>query len=253
MNPNITLIKNKKPDLPICKMSCDVELNKNLNKYKLTSFLNKSQSTMIIGKPGSGKTSLLYALFKSEKPTLFRDVFENIFIFQPKESSNSMTDKIFHDNLPDENIFYDLTEDTLSEVFNRIKEENESDEYEGTLNHCILIDDFTAHLRDNPIIKNLLKEILMNRRHLHISIFFIVQSFKSVEPDIRKLIDNYFIYKTNKQGLEQIFSEVIELPSKYIYPISNLVFDKRFNFLFINTETKTLMKNWDTIVIGEED
>jgi len=249
----ISLVKNKKPDLPICKMSCDVELNKNLSKYKLTSFLNKSQSTMIIGKPGSGKTSLLYALFKSERPTLFRDVFENIFIFQPKESSNSMTDKIFHDNLPDENIFYDLTEDTLSEVFNRIKEENESDEYEGTLNHCILIDDFTAHLRDNPIIKNLLKEILMNRRHLHISIFFIVQSFKSVEPDIRKLIDNYFIYKTNKQALEQIFSEVIELPSKYIYPISNLVFDRRFNFLFINTETKTLMKNWDTIVIGDEN
>jgi GTPase SAR1 family protein len=246
---NIRLIKNEKPNLPVCKMNCDVELNPNLNRYPLTNFLNKSQSTMIIGKPGSGKTSLLYALFKNKNPTLFRDVFENIFIFQPKESSNSMTDKIFHNNLPDENIFYDLTSETLSEVFNRIKEDNESDEYEGTLNHCILIDDFTAHLRDNPVIKGILKEILMNRRHLHISIFFIVQSYKSVEPDIRRVIDNYFIYKTSKQGLEQIFSEIIELPSKYIYPISNLVFDKKYNFLFINTETKTLMKNWDTIEI----
>jgi hypothetical protein len=251
MTSNITLIKNKKPDLPVCKMSCDVELNKNLNKYKLTSFLNKSQSTMIIGKPGSGKTSLLYAFFKNEKPTLFRDVFENIFIFQPKESSNSMTDKIFHDNLPDENIFYDFTEESLSEVFNRIKEENESEEYEGTLNHCILIDDFTAKLRESPVIKSILKEILMNRRHLHISIFFIVQSYKSVEPDIRKLIDNFFIYRTSKQGLEQIFSEIVELPSKYIYPISNLVFDKKFNYLFINTESKRMFKNWDEIIIEE--
>lgn len=249
MDVNIKLIKNEKPNLPICKMMCDTELNPNLNKYELTKFLNKSQSTMIIGRPGSGKTSLLYALFKQDKPNLLKDVFENIFLFQPKESGNSMSDKIFHDNLPTENLFYDLSEESLQSVFDRIKEENESDEYEGSLNHCIILDDFTAHLRDNPTIKNLLKEILMNRRHLHISIFFIVQSYKSVEPDIRKLIDNFFIYKTSKQGLEQIFSEVIELPSKYIYPISNLVFDKRFNFLFVNTDTKTLMKNWDTIVI----
>lgn len=249
--PPIRLIENNKPNLPVCKMSCDVELNKNLNKYPLTSFLNKSQSTGIIGRPGSGKTSLLYALFKNEKPALLRDVFHNIFLFQPKESSNSMSDKIFHNNLPDENLFYDLTEENLLEVFNRIKEENESDEYEGVLHHCIILDDFAAHLRDSPVIKSVLKDILMNRRHLHISIFFIIQSYKSIEPDIRRLMDNYFIYKTNKQGLEQIFSEIIELPSKYIYPISNLVFDKKYNFLFINVESKTLMKNWDTIVIDE--
>lgn len=251
MSTNIKLITNKKPDLPICKMICDVELNPNLNNYELTKFLNKSQSTMIIGRPGSGKTSLLYALFKQDKPNLLKGVFENIFIFQPKESSNSMSDKIFHKNLPEENIFYDLTEDSLNEVFNRIKEDNESDEYVGTMNHCILIDDFTAHLRENPVIKNLLKEILMNRRHLHISIFFLVQSFKSVEPDVRRLIDNFFIYKTSKQGLEQIFHEVIELHTKYILPISNLVFDKKYNFLFLNTESKRMFKGWDEIIIEE--
>jgi len=248
---NIRLIENKKPNLPICKMSCDVKLNKNLDQFELTKFLNRSQSTAIIGRPGSGKTSLLYALFKNEKPSLLRDVFHNIFLFQPKESSNSMSDKIFHNNLPDENLFYDLTEDNLKEVFERIKEDNESDEYEGVLHHAIIFDDQTAHLRDNPKIKSLLKEILMNRRHLHVSVFFIIQTFKSIEPDLRRLIDNYFIYKTSKESLEQIFSEVIELPSKFIYPISNLVFDAKYNFLFVNVESKTLMKNWDTIVIED--
>ena len=174
-------------------------------------------------------------------------MFENIFLFQPKESSNSMGDKIFHDNLPDENIFYDMTESNLKSVFERMKDEN--DEYDNKINHCIIIDDFTAHLRENPAIKSLLKEMIMNRRHIHLSLFFIVQSYKSVEPDIRKLIDNFFIYKTSKQGLEQIFSEIVELPSKFIYPISELVFDKKFNFLFLNTDTKRMFKNWDEIVI----
>jgi hypothetical protein len=136
------------------------------------------------------------------------------------------------------------------QVFKRIKDENE--EYEDDINHCIIIDDFTAHLRENQGIKNLLKEILMNRRHLHISLFFIVQSFKSVEPDIRRLIDNFFIYKTSKQGLEQIFSEVIELPSKYIYPISNLVFDKKYEYLFVNVDTKRMFKGFDEIIIDQD-
>jgi hypothetical protein len=250
MSINIKLIKNNKPNLPVCKMGCDKELNENLNKYELTKFLNRSQSTMIIGKMGSGKTSLLYALFKTNKPTLLKNVFENIFLFQPKESSNSMNDKIFHDNLPEENLFYDLTEDSLNEVFNRIKEENE--EYEDEINHCIIIDDFTAHLRENIGIKNLLKEMLMNRRHLHISLFFIVQSYKSVEPDIRKLIDNFFIYRVNKQALEQLFNEVIELPSKYIIPISNLVYDKKYEYLFVNVDSKRMFKGFDEIIIDQD-
>jgi len=249
---NIKLIENKKPTLPICSMVCDVKLNKNLDQFELTKFLNKSQSTAIIGRPGSGKTSLLYALFKSQKPSLLRDAYHNIFLFQPKESGNSMADNIFGKNLPEENLFYELNEETLQSVFDKITNENESDEYEGILHHAIILDDQTAHLRDNPKIKNILKEMLMNRRHLHLSIFFIIQTFKSIEPDIRRLVDNYFIYKTSKQSLEQIASEVIELPSKYIYPLSNLVFNAKYNFLFINVETKTMMRNWDTIVIEED-
>lgn len=250
---NIRLIKNEKPNLPVCKMNCDVELNPNLNKYELTKFLNKSQSTLVIGKPGSGKTSLLYALFKNEKPALLRNAYHNIFLFQPKESGNSMADNIFDKNLPPENLFYDLTEDNLTEVFNKVKEENASDEYEGTINHCIIIDDFTAHLRENPVIKNLLHEILANRRHLHVSIFFIVQSYKSVEPSIRKLIDNLFIYRVNKQALGQIFQEVIEVPSKYVIPISNLVYDKKYEYLFVNVDTKRMFKGFDEIIIDQEE
>ena len=33
--------------------------------------------------------------------------------------------------------------------------------------------------------------------------------------------------------------------------ILKLVYDKPFNFLFINTDTQTLFKNWDQILISE--
>ncbi len=43
-----------------------------------------------------------------------------------------------------------------------------------------------AYLKDNETRK-LFKEIIYNRRHLHISIFFCVQSWLSIEKDLRTL------------------------------------------------------------------
>jgi hypothetical protein len=35
--------------------------------------------------------------------------------------------------------------------------------------------------------------------------------------------------------------------------IMKLVYDKRFNFLFINTDTARMFKNWDEIKFQEDD
>ena len=53
-------IKNRTPILPQCKFLCDGKLNQKLDNYELTKFLNCHSTTLFIGKPRSGKTSLLY-------------------------------------------------------------------------------------------------------------------------------------------------------------------------------------------------
>ena len=62
----ITIKKNDAPKLPRCEMLCDKGLHDKLNKYDLTKFLNNHSTTLLIGRPGSGKTSLLYSLFKKQ-------------------------------------------------------------------------------------------------------------------------------------------------------------------------------------------
>jgi hypothetical protein len=42
--------------------------------------------------------------------------------------------------------------------------------------------------------------------------------------------------------LETIFDEQIEINKKYVLPISKLVYDKPYNFLFINTDLQTLSR-----------
>lgn len=227
--------KNKKPTLKITKMLCDEPLHKKLDKYELTKHLNCSSSNLIIGKPGSGKTSLLYSFFAS--PSLMRSCFHNIYLFQPEASRASMKDKLF-DEL--EYKFDELTVENLQNVFDLIESEPE-------FNHAIIFDDMTAYLRDEGI-KKLLKKMCYNRRHIHLSIFFLCQTYLSVEPDIRKCFSNLFIFKCSDMELEKILSEHARNKRKMATEISELVFDKPYNFLFINVVHNKFFKNWDEII-----
>ena len=99
----ISIKKNLAPILPQSKFLCDGKLGQKLDEYELTKISNCHSTTLFIGKPRSGKTSLLYSLLKSKK--LLKQCFENIFSFQPRHSKASMKDKLF-DQL-DENKKFD--------------------------------------------------------------------------------------------------------------------------------------------------
>lgn len=226
---------NKAPKLPVCEMVCDKKIHQKLDEYDLTKFLNCHSTNLIIGKPQSGKTNLLYQLFKSKH--LLKNCYDKIFLFQPAQSRASMKDKLF-DKIPDEQKFEELSIENLDYVDNNLDEGN----------NCLIFDDMTAYLKDNETRKKL-KELVMNRRHKHLSIFFLVQTYYSVEKDIRKLFSNIFIFRVSKKEMENIFDEVIETHKSYIPDITKLVFDKPYKYLFVNTDSQRLFSGFDEIII----
>lgn len=232
---SIEIKENPKPKLKVCEMLCDARLHPKLDEYDLTSFLNSHSTTLFIGRPKSGKTSLLYSFFKSRE--IFKGTFDKVFLFQPEQSRASMKDKLF-DSLPEEQKFEELNIDNLELM------EAQLSEY----NNVAIFDDMTAYLKDSSIRKKL-KELVFNRRHKHLTIIFLVQTYLSVEKDIRKLFSNIFIFKTSKSELEQIFDELVELPKDYILPIMRLVYDKPHQYLFINTDSQRMFKGFDEILI----
>jgi len=228
--------------MKVCEMICDGGLHEKLNKYEMTKFLNTHSTTLFIGAPGSGKTSLLYSFFQSKE--LFRKTFHNIYLFQPTNSRKSMKDDLF-DLIPSEQRYDELNFENLMEVMDKVK--NEDKKY----NNVILFDDMTAALKNGDTLK-LLKELIFNRRHLSCSIFFLVQTWFSVPKDIRKLFSNIFIFKVSKKELETIADEVIEQKKEYIPAISKMVYKEPFRYLFINTDTGRMFSDFNEIIIDEE-
>ena len=131
--------------MPQCQFLCDNKIHPKLDKYELMKFLKCHSTNLLIGKPRSGKTSLLYSLFKSKR--LLKKCYENIFLFQPTHCRQSMKDKDLFDQLDDHKKYNELSYENLKYVVDTIKIEVE----EENVNNCIIFDDMGAYLRDNKI------------------------------------------------------------------------------------------------------
>lgn len=238
----IEIIENEKPNMPECKMLCDNGLHNKLNKYELTKFLNQHSTTLFIGKPRSGKTSLLFSLIKG----VLKKCFHRIYVFQPSESRASMSNDLFG-KLPQEQVYDELNVENLQEVMDKIRVDASKD-----LNSLIIFDDQTAHLKKKDTLQ-LFKELIFNRRHLHTSLYFCVQTYFSVPKDIRRLWTNLFIFKTSKDELINLWSEQIEYENSILPKIRKLVYDKPYQYLFINADSQRMFKGFDEIKIYDSD
>lgn len=232
----ITIKKHDKPKLKTCEMLCDGGIDDKLNKYELTKHLNNHSTILMLGKPRSGKTSLLYSFFKSKE--IYGKTFDKVFIIQPEQSRASMKDPLF-DKLPDDQRFDELTVENLETIDNNLSE----------YNNILILDDVTADLKQPENCKKL-KEFVYNRRHKHLTILFLCQSWISVPKDIRKLFSNIFLFKCSKKEMETLWDEVIEMNKDYMLPIMKHVYNAPYKFMFIDTDSQQFFDGWDEIIIS---
>jgi hypothetical protein len=206
-------IEKQAPHLVKTKMICDNGLADKLNNFEVLKHLNQHSTTLLVGKPRSGKTSLITSLFSSRE--CMKKVFHKVYIFQPASSGASVKNNVF-DKLPPEQIFNELTIEDLNQVYNDIQA------LPKDYNKCIILDDQGSYLK-NKELQRLFKNLCFNRRHLGVSIYFLTQTYFSVPRELRKIFNNLFIFKTSKMELQTIFEEQIELDKSYVLPISKLV------------------------------
>jgi AAA15 family ATPase/GTPase len=245
---SLELKKNKKLSLDIPEFNCDHNpLGEHLNKYEMLSHLNCFGFTGIIGKPGSGKTSLLVSFLTGKKDKkVFRKVFDHVVLVMPTSSRSSIKKNPFANHNPDK-MYEDLDYDSISTIHSNLK--LSSAENETTL---LILDDIGATLK-NTELQKLFRKIIYNRRHLKVHVFVLLQSYLSVPKEIRKIFTNLIMFKPSKVEFQNLFDELFETKKDLAIDIMNMTYDVPHQYLFLNIESQRLYKNFDEIIIHDKD
>ena len=222
-------------------------MGSHLDIHPLTQLLNIYGFTVLIGRPGFGKTSTAIALITQKNPKIYRKTHHHVIIMMPANSIGSLKKNPFK-SLPEQNIYHELNDMSINQVFQNIDIASKKDE--KTL---LFIDDMTADLKKTKFIMETLKRLIYNRRHLKLNIIITSQSYVNLPLDIRKNITNMFLYKPSKKEFQLIFEELIESKRDLFLDVMKIAYDKKHNFLFLNVPTQRLFKNWDEIIFHDED
>ena len=236
--------KNKSPNIEKIKFECDHEIHPKLNEFPLArDFLNRSNTTIFIGRQGSGKTSLMVNIVKK----LYKKCFHNVYVFMPQSSRKSLKNNIFDKYLPEDQIYEELNGQTIQELYHKLKE-NSSEGYRS----LVIYDDVQRALKDNSVLLSL-KNIVANQRHLKVCNIILLQNYFALDKSLRELANNIVLFKLNKTQTEKVFNECVESAKDKFSDIRDLVFDKPYTWMFINLPSQRIFKEWDEIIYNDDE
>ena len=242
----ITIKKNPIIKLDIPSFNCDDNVvGAHLNSHPLTACLNVYGFLCIIGRPGSGKTSMTISLLTQANPKIYKKSHHHIIVLMPQNSINSLKKNPFKKL---ENIYNELTDSSIHDIYNKI--DGYSNEKEKTI---LFIDDMTASLKASKYIQDTLKKIIFNRRHLKCNIIITAQVYNNIPLDVRKCITSLILFRPPKKEMEKVFEELVESKKDIFDKIMKITYDQKHNFLFLNVPSQRMFKNWDELIIDDED
>lgn len=239
----IKLIELEKPNVEKISFNCDEKLCSSLDKYPMVrDNLNTFKTTVILGRQGSGKTSLTVNILKK----LYKKKFNKIYLFMPRTSIASLKSNIFG-VLPEDQVFDELNYANITQLNETIKENRENG-----LKSLIIMDDVQRALKDNNVIK-VFKEMIANQRHLNTSFIILLQNYFALDNKVRELIHNVIFFKMDKKQNKKIFEECAEMPQSVFNDLNDFIFDAPYNWCLINQRNKKIYKMWDEVEINDDD
>lgn len=212
------------PKMTKIKMLCDVEIHDKLSKIDvINKHFNKSNTTVICGRQGAGKSSILMNFVK-----IYKKCFHKIYVFMRESSRASLENNVFDTELASDQLFEDLTAESLAQVYEEIKENTKKGWFSW-----IIFDDVQDALKNNEVVK-ILNRIVANQRHLKVINFILLQNFYALSDKVRKLTNNLFLFHLDKKQMEQIYENYIEVDKKDFAEVCKLAYNEPHDFLLIN-------------------
>ena len=97
--------------------------------------------------------------------------------------------------------------------------------------------------------------MINNCRHMSVSIFVSVQTYKSVPMSVRKTLNVCVLFKiNNKAEIKAIYDEIIlEMTYDQFVELLNYCFDKPHEYLVVDRDNNTYYKKFNQLIIHNTD
>jgi superfamily II DNA or RNA helicase len=233
------IIELAKPKLKPVKMNVDDIIDPKLEEFPaIKQCFGTSNTTLVCGGTGSGKTTWIIQMMK----TIFKKVYHDIFLIMPENSMNSIADKdnVFKKYLDPENIYHTYDVETLQTIYDKI-EDNASQGYYSLL----LVDDF-GNLLKSKLEAKILQSMFLKNRHLRLTAFVLCQSWYQVTKLIREITNNAILFNTSKSQNQKFFDEVMNI-KKNDFDVLMKRLPTTHDYILVSLKHKKIYHNWDEI------
>lgn len=199
-------------------------------------------ASLLVGPPGSGKTSLLLNMLQTTE--CYARKFNRLYYFSG--SMHTLPQK-FTEKLNRNRVFSDL--DALPSIIADLKEDEDS--------AIMIFDDLVAPIQRKENLK-VLKELFFNRRHIGggVAVMIVTQKLKSIPLELRTAVDSiYYFSLKNKRELDALFEDYVssmldkdqfDAMVKYINKA-----ETDHPFMYVDLRRSRIHHKWDQIVFEE--
>lgn len=241
------VIKCEKPKLGKVKMTCDGPIDPKLeeNGEAVKTCFSRPNFSLLCGGMGSGKSSTTIKCMKG----FLRKTHADLFVIIPEVSLLSINpaDNVFSKWTPEGNMYHEMNEDILKEIYEKLLANAEEGVYS-----IVIIDDFGHILKDRKI-ETMLQKMVIKIRHLKIGqLWILCQNYYQTPKKLRELATNIFLWNSNKSQNEKFFQEQFQMKQdKFEQLIKHT--PTIHNFFILNLKYKRVFNdNWDEIVWADE-
>lgn len=224
-------IHNKKIVRKSMKMATDKPIEGNDDKI----FTNYGFSLLACGKPGSGKTTIIMSQLTNTHGIFYRK-FNKVYIFSPSVATIGKKIELEEDRFIPE---FDVGK--LEEIIQAQSEENSEEKEVDLLGKSprvrrepdevlLIFDDLISDISKDK--SKAFQRAILNRRHLHLSVICVSQTYNMVPAKLRKNFSDVLILNTNNQAeLNCIRKELTSYSTKEFNDLIDYAFKAKHDFL----------------------
>lgn len=192
---------------------------------------------LFVARTGLGKTlTLSNYLMNPNFP--YGDIWNgmDIYIFSPSISNDFKLQQIIkYKQIPQENLFHSLDEDSLNAVLEFITEQYEEAlaNDEKPRQSLVILDDCLAHLKDKE--NGGVQDLFIRGRHINCSVWTTLQHYTKCPYSCRSNSSGIIVFQTNNKQLEGLEHEhnILDNKKQFLKMAKDITKDKH-NPLIIN-------------------